>query len=265
MQTTHARSRRHRHHGPVASIGAVAIALVALASGAMRCTASGAPSFPEPESLVGIGPAFPKVGRPLAFREVLSGPEILDIQEQSAALERVVAWDLGRRRVAGGSAPERLFTAFWWGEPLATLGVRPLLGRTFLAEELAGRAKVAMLSERVWRRLFAGDPGVIGKTVQVEDEAHTLIGILPAAVTVHDTDLWLPMWAPATGLPRERRQFQILARLRPGTTLAALEVELSEIARRIEDAHVATRPEYAGWRLEARTWEDIVAEHSSAR
>jgi hypothetical protein len=214
---------------------------------------------------VGIGPAFPKLGRPLAFREVLSAPEYLDVQQGSVALERVVAWDLGRRNLVGGKSPERLFTSFWWGDPLATLEARPLLGRSFLREELEGRAKVAMITERVWKRLFGGDPGVVGKTVQVEGEAHVLIGVLPAGVTVHDTDLWLPMWAPASGLPRERRQFQILARIRPGQTIDGVNAELREIARRVEEAHVGERSEYAGWTLQARTWDDIERERTGGR
>jgi hypothetical protein len=212
-----------------------------------------------------VGLAFPKLGQPLAFREVLSGPEYLDVKEGGVALERVVGWDLGRRNLAGGSATERVLTAFWWSDPLPTLEVQPLLGRSFIDADFEGGKQVAMLSERVWRRLFGADPSVIGKSVQVEGEPYVLVGILPAGVSIDDTDLWLPMWAPAADLPRERRQFQILARIRPGQTLAGVNAELGELARRVEEAHVAQHAEYAGWTLEARLWDEISRERAGAR
>jgi len=88
---------------------------------------------------------------------------------------------------------------------------------------------------------------------------YRLIGVFPASVSVYETDLWLPMWAPESALPRDRRQFQILARIRPGQTLAGVNVELAEIARRIEESNASSNPEYPeykGWILEAATWHD---------
>jgi hypothetical protein len=248
---------------PIPSATRLAVLILALSPGVVECTAPSA--YPRPDTLVGVGPAFPELGRPLAFREVLSGPEYLDVAGGSVALERVVAWDLGRRQAAGRSAPERLLTAFWWSDPLPTLEVRPLLGRSFLIHELEGRAKVAMLSERAWQRLFGRDPGAIGGTVEVEGEPYNVIGILPAEVLVDDTDLWLPMWAAAADLPRERRQFQILARIRAGQTLAGVNAELAEIARRVQEAHVVQHDEYAGWTLEARAWDEIVRGRADGR
>jgi hypothetical protein len=73
------------------------------------------------------------------------------------------------------------------------------------------------------------------------------------------------MWATAAELPRERRQFQLLARIRPGQTIAGVTAELAEIARRVEAAHATTHAEYAGWQLEARRWDDIVRERAGGR
>jgi hypothetical protein len=73
------------------------------------------------------------------------------------------------------------------------------------------------------------------------------------------------MWAAAADLPRERRQFQILARIRAGQTLAGVNAELAEIARRVEEAHVAQHDEYAGWTLEARAWDEIVRGRADGR
>lgn len=270
MLPTNLHQRFCRRLAPASAI--LAFAFLVLASATATCAQNASP-FPQPDTLVGVGPAFPSLGRPLAFYEVLSGPELDDVRG-CQALDRVVGFDLGRRRLTGGAAPERLFTAFWWGEPLATLGVAPLLGRTFTADELARGAKVAVLSERAWQRIFGGDPGAIGKTVEIEvpqvegaarKEEHLVIGVLPPGVTVYETDLWLPMWAPETALPRARRQFQILARIRPGQTVAGVNAELSEIARRVETEHVAQHAEYAGWKLEAATWDDILRDSRFGR
>lgn len=258
----------HAHLGPACRASraargtAIVLAALALVPGIVVCAAP--PAIPRPETLVGVGPAFPQLGRPLGFYEVLSGPEILDVQG-SASLERVVGWDLGRRQVAAGGASERLFSAFWFADPLATLEARPLLGRSFLADEITSRAKVAMLSEGAWRRLLGGDPAAIGGTLQVEGEPYTVIGILPAALSIYRTDLWLPMWAAAAELPRERRQFQLVARIRPGQTIAGVNAELAEIARRVEATQAAAHAEYAGWKLEARSWDEVVRERAGGR
>ena len=214
--------------------------------------------YPEPKRLVGLGPEYPKLGRALSFIEVISPAEYLDVQAQSKTLERLVAWDLGNRQIAGESdAPERVFTAFWYGDAFPTLGVTPALGRGFSAEELARSERVAVISHRLWLRRFGGDPAVVGRAVGVNGDPYTVVGVMPPRTLVLGTDLWLPMWAPAEKLAREQRAFQVLGRLRPGVTLAQANTELATIARRIELAHGAEFKEYAGWRLVGRTWTDI--------
>jgi hypothetical protein len=219
--------------------------------------------IPHPEQLVGVGAAH--AGTELTFREILSAPEVVDVREKTTTLEGVVAWDLGRRVLAGGKAPERLFTAFWWGDPLATLGVAPLYGRSFTVEETLRGDKVAILSHRVWQRLFEADPLSIGKGVTVEGEPYLLIGVLPPDVAIDDTELWLTMWSPPELLPRERRQFQILARVREGHDLDSVNTELRALARQTETEHGALISGYAGWRLEARRWDEVARERSRGR
>ena len=213
--------------------------------------------YPEPKRLVGIGIALPKLDQELNFFEALSPAEFQDVATGSRTLERVVAWDLGNRQLAAGDMPERVFTAFWWGDALRTLEMRPHLGRGFLPEETATGARVAVVSHRLWLRLFAGDSSVIGRAVSVNGEPYTLVGVMPPRTLVLGTDLWMPMAAQPDDFPRGGRQFQILARLAPGATLAQANEELAVIARRVERDHGAAHEEYAGWRLEAQTWNDV--------
>ena len=232
--------------------------------------ADGGAPFPRPETLVGVGPVYPQLSQPLRFWEALSPAEYLDIRERSASLERVVAWDMGHRRVTGGQSPERVFAAFWWGDPLATLEVEPVAGRSFTVEETTQGARVAMISDRLWRRQFGADAAVVGKTIGVgavgaPEERFVVVGVMPPGALIYDTDLWLPMWARPEQFQRATRQIQVLARLRPGSSVEQVNAELLHLAKSIADEHLAENPEYAGWRLEARTWETIEREFSRGR
>src|SRR5215208_4780113 len=165
---------------------------------------------------------------------------------------------MGNRQIAGESdAPERVFSAFWYGDAFPTLGVAPALGRGFSAQEVERGERVAVISHRLWLRRFGGDPGMVGRAVSVNGDPYTVVGVMPPRTLVYGTDLWLPMWATPEQVPRDARQFQVLGRLRAGATLAQANAELATIARRVEQAHGAEFKEYAGWRLVGRTWTDI--------
>lgn len=213
--------------------------------------------FPRPDRLVGVGPVFPRLNQELAFWEVLSPPEYLDLRENSRTLEDIVAWDMGFRQVAGSELPESVFTAFWWGNAFEPLQVSPELGRGFTYEETVSAAPVAILSYRFWQRRFGGHPGVVGDSILVNDSPHTVIGIMPRRTLIYGTDLWTPMAVPPERFPRNRRQFQILARITEGATIADVNTELRSIARNIERQWSAEFEEYENWGLVAQTWTEI--------
>ena len=113
--------------------------------------------------------------------------------------------------------------------------MNPILGRTFAADEIQpGRDHVVLLSEGLWQRRFARDPGVLGKTVKLNDEPFTVIGILPATFQ-------FPPDAPASiVLPqppdpdRGHGFLNVVARLKPDVTLRQAQVEIETIARQQE-------------------------------
>ena len=213
--------------------------------------------YPEAERLVGVGPIYPRLDQELSFWEVLSPAEYQDIRSQSRTLEKIVAWDMGNRQVSGATTPTNVFTAFWWGDALSTLGMAPQLGRGFLPEETERGEAVAIISHRLWESRFGGDPAMVGTTIRVNGEPYTLVGILPPRTLIYGTDLWIPMPIGPEVYQRDRRQFQVMARLAPGATLEEANVELEGISRRVEAAFGGEFPEYEGWRLVARTWTDI--------
>jgi putative ABC transport system permease protein len=207
--------------------------------------------FPEPDRLVAVGATFPKVSGQRGFIETFSPPEYLEIKAQSKTLDRVFAMDLGNRNISGGDRPERVFTAFVWGSPFEAVGMRPFLGRGFRMEETDRQgAAVAILSHRVWQSRFGSDSSLVGRTIQMNGRAVTVVGIMPPGLLLLGTDLWLPMGVSPTVIPRNARQFTIVGRLAAGASLAAANTELATIARRIENANVREREEYTSWRVE---------------
>jgi putative ABC transport system permease protein len=213
--------------------------------------------YPDGDRLIGVGPIYPKLGKELAFWEVISPPEYLDIETASRTLQKIVAWDMGNRQLTVGENTENLFSAFWWGNAFPTLGVTPALGRGFSQEEIERGDRVAVISHRVWQSRFGGDPSLVGGTVLVNGDPYTLVGIMPPRTLIFGTDLWIPMPVAPERFPRNRRQFQVLARLAPGATLEEANVELEAIARNIEAEYGAELEEYEGWSLVGRTWKDI--------
>jgi putative ABC transport system permease protein len=213
--------------------------------------------YPEPGRLVGVGTVFPRLNQELGFWEVLSPAEFRDIAEEGGTLEKVVAWDMGYREIAGATTPTSVFTAFWWGDALSTLAMAPAAGRGFLPEETQRGERVAVISHRLWEGRYGGDPSVVGTTILVNNNPHTVVGVLPPRTLIYGTDLWIPMPAGPEEYPRNRRQFQVLARVAEGRTLPEVNAELEGISRRVEAAFGQEFPEYEGWRLVASTWTDI--------
>lgn len=133
------------------------------------------------------------------------------------------------------------------------VGVKPLLGRTFLADEdqKLGGNPVLVISERLWRRQFDADPSVIGRMVQLNRHAFTIVGVVPAAFRGTIAGLAHDAWAPLSMVWEVRNQHDLstrnqcplhnLARLQPGVTLvqaqAAVDAVAAELARRFPDTN----------------------------
>jgi putative ABC transport system permease protein len=216
-------------------------------------------AFPDADRLVAIGVFYPKTDEERRYLESLSPAEYEDIRSASTTLEKFFAFDLGNRNISGGDRPERVFTAFVWDEPFTTIGMRPALGRGFTAQETTGQAPpVVVLSHRIWQSRFAGDSALVGRTILVNGQATTVVGIMPRDLLLLGTDLWIPMGTALSQIPRQVRQFAIVARMKDGVTTTAVNAELSTIASRVESTWKQQHPEYEGWSLAATPWADVV-------
>jgi putative ABC transport system permease protein len=181
------------------------------------------------------------------LREGPSAPNFLDWQEQSQSFEEMALLEVGTGTVTGGGEPEQVVGMRVTTNFLSMLGARTILGRTFTPAEGAGQARfpVAVLSNGYWKRRFASDPHVIGKTFIMNSEPYTAIGVLaPDFFHLLPTDMYVP-WPTAElrGKSRADHDFGVIARLKPNVTMAQAQAELSGIARRID----AQTPRLAGW------------------
>jgi putative ABC transport system permease protein len=214
--------------------------------------------FPDPDRLIGVGSEWPRLSRELGFFETLSPREYEDVKRETRTMEQVVMWDLGYRSISTGpERPEVVLTAFWFDDAFPTLGTLPRYGRGFSRAELERGDRVAVVSHRVWQTRLGEDPAAIGRRIFVEGEPYTLIGIMPSRVHVYGADLWIPMGASPARFPRNRRQMQILARIKTGYSLQDVNTELAAISGQIEQEHGGEFPEYQGWHMRALTWADV--------
>ena len=170
-----------------------------------------------------------------------------DYQRRSRAFEDFAAAAEGnvanlRGNLTGDGEPERADIVTVTANFFPLLGVRPMLGRQFLPEEEAlNGPHVVMLSHRLWQRRFAGDPSLVGRTVQIDGVAHEVVGILPRSFTlqlpteafqVSDGDLWVPIqFDYGQPLPRNLTFFTVFGRLAPGVTFEQAQAEMDLIAR----------------------------------
>jgi predicted permease len=152
------------------------------------------------------------------------------VRERSRLLERVAAQRFQNVTLTGEGEPERVIAtgvSDAWAE---TLGVQPLLGRAFNAEEQrqGSAARVVVLGHGFWQRRFGGDPAVLGRTVRLDGRVGTIVGVMrPQFRYPYNTDLWFPMsLAPDAMSPGD---LNAPARMRPGVTVAALDEELAGI------------------------------------
>lgn len=137
-----------------------------------------------------------------------------------------------------GQPAERLFSIDASADFFATFGVQPMLGRAYTTDEEApGHNQVAILSYAFWQTHFGGDPNILGRTLRLNAEQVTVIGVMPASFTYPllwgKIDLWRPITIPRHIVgDRNNRFFGVVARLHPGVTREQVRAQLTPLAAR---------------------------------
>lgn len=164
--------------------------------------------------------------------------DYLDFREQQTSFETLEGGYSGTINLGGEEGPpERFQGGFVTAGMLAMLNVPPVHGRIFReGEDRPGAPALVLLGHDVWRNRFGADPAAVGRTVRVNGEVATVVGVMPAGFRFpFNEDLWVPLRADAASVPRGQGPVLTAAGyLRPGVTREAASAEMAAIAARIE-------------------------------
>jgi len=200
------------------------------------------PPYPEPDRLLRV---FSALGRE-NIRETggtVFAPDFVEWSTQCHTCEHLGAYTLPwPSNLTGGAEPDRVRVARVSYDLFATLAILPLLGRPFTPDEAArpvftSKSTAAAVNTSVvlgyslWQRRFGADKAVLGKTVKIEGDNCTIVGVMPAGFKFpNEADAWLPV---SLGTKRDNRFLNVVARLRAGVTPSQAQAELETIARRL--------------------------------
>jgi putative ABC transport system permease protein len=193
--------------------------------------------LPEPEELVAVVRTNPSEG---INQMGASLHDFADWREAQRTMEGLAGYYTGTVNLADGDRPERLDGGFFSAGTMELLGIRPLLGRTHRVEEdRPGAPLTLLLGHHVWRDRYGSDPGILGRSLRVNGESAEVIGVMPEGFRFpQDQDVWLPLRADPLSIPRGEGMFvSVLGRMRPGVDLDAVQLEMTQVARRLEEEH----------------------------
>ncbi len=162
-----------------------------------------------------------------------------DLKEQARSFSDVAAHAYRSLSVTEGVESERFQGSAVSWNLFPMLGEHPVLGRHFTEEDdRPGAAPVVVLSDGLWRRRFAADPSVLGRTVVVNGTTHTVIGVMrPSFQFPQVSELWVPMAPMEHASPRGERTMHPVARLAPDATIESASREVADIAGRLARLH----------------------------
>ena len=191
-----------------------------------------------------------------------SAPEYRDFRREVPALaDAVGAWPININ-LTGLGDPERIQAAVVSSNYFRVLGAPPALGRDFTEDDDQGRiGYVTIISWDLWQRRFGGDRGIIGKTVQLDDDPMTIIGVAPRGFRhplengASPMELWAPIDLenddPQLIGSRQARVLEVFGRLRPGATVAEAQAQLDALTGRLATRYPQDYPASLGWRASA--------------
>jgi predicted permease len=167
----------------------------------------------------------------------------VDWQAQNQVFTDMAAMRYSNAAFNGDQAPEQALGRGVTPNFFDVLGVQPVVGRPFTAEEDAAKQKVVVLSYALWQRRFGGNPSVVGRSILMDGEATTVVGIMPSSFFFpdHQTDYWIPAsFTPEDLARRTRHNLQVVARMKQGVTRERAQGDMEVIANRLQQQYPDT-------------------------
>ncbi|HSJ74875.1 MAG TPA: ABC transporter permease, partial [Gemmatimonadales bacterium] len=197
--------------------------------------------FPDPDRLIRLWETNPQTD---SFS--VSELNYLDWRQENRSFTDMAAIRYDSLSLVGDGEPVRLDGLSVTASYFSLLGARPILGRTFLPEEErpGGKTQVVVLSHALWQSRFGSDPGVVGRSVRLQGQSFTVIGVMPAGFSFPpEALLWIPL-APGTNQNRSDKWLDVIARLKPGVSLEQARSDLDALALRLTERYPDTNKEW---------------------
>ncbi len=222
--------------------------------------------YPDPDRLVRIFFNEPGVG----LRDVrFSKPELDDLQTRAGVFEDATPIFEGSENLTGGQQPERVEGVNTSFSYFSMLGVIPQIGRLYGPQDFVpGFAPEAVISDGLWRRSYGADPNVIGRTMRIDTDPLTIIGVLPrefrhpGPTTSGDAEVFGAGGFSGTPFPPPMRGIRFLVsgigRLKPGLTLAQAQARLTAMADQLRHDFPADYPPQAQWTIEIQPLQETL-------
>ena len=213
------------------NLSAVFFAALVLISG---CASLITPPYPDPDRLVSVIKVSSAGEAPIPWADFLA------LRSESKILESIAGYVFKGVILTEGE-PERIDSSHVTADFFQTLGVKPVLGRALLPEEnQVERNHVVVISYRLWQRRFGGDPKIIGRTITLDHELYTVVGVMPQDFKFpKECDIWTPLTFNEKGLfsADNSSSLEVFARLKSGATLDQAQAEVNVIAGSFEGDH----------------------------
>lgn len=192
-----------------------------------------------------------------------SYPTLKDWQARARSFASMGAYEESRMVISGmvagasgaGHSPERVPAGLVSAGLFPMLGIQPVLGRGFTADDdRPGAPPVALLSDLLWRRRFDADPRVLGAAMKIDGVAHTIVGVMPPDFRFPEfAQFWAPLAPARHAQKRSERSLGVSARLRTGVSIAAAGAEMRSIGAALAAEHQATNGQ---WTTRVRSLHD---------
>jgi putative ABC transport system permease protein len=172
----------------------------------------------------------------------VSIPDYFDWKEQNRCFEDISGQIRRGFILTGSNEPEQLSGSIVPSNVFSILGLNPILGRTFSAEEDKVNAEpVVVISQGLWQRRFGSDSNILGKTLTLNEKNFTVIGVMPSDFQYPTgSELWVPLGIYLDELPKSRGahpNFYAIARLKPGITVEQARADMDIVANRLAEQY----------------------------
>jgi len=179
-------------------------------------------------------------------RSNISAPDYVDWTKQNKVFAQMAAFVTGGAILTGTNEPERVPRAVVTASFFNVLGVQPVLGRAFLAEEdQPNSQQVAVLSYGLWKRRFGSDANIIGNKITVSGRIMTVVGVMPAGYEFPEqTQIWTSLRLDASDEKRDNRAYEAIGRIKPDVSLEQAQAQISTINAQLAKSYEETN---IGW------------------